>query len=1170
MLSKGDLFSVYTAYETVAVPNVYGDPNSGSQNHVIVYGAWERGEVPGELNFYIPIADAVAGNSSGDRLIAFDYDSSAPASYRILKWDGTSWVIESSGSAATNGTEFAAAVGFADGSPFTPGAGSQPSFGEFALDITAAGILPSDSSGTCVELSTAGYVFTETGNSATAQLKDFVGAPKIPIRNCAELTLVKEVVNDNGGTAVPGDWTLTATGYDPAHPQTGTYDLSESGGPAGYTQTSLTCDNATGQVTSATLGLNEDVTCTFVNDDDAPSLSLVKEVTNDNGGLAVPGDWTLAAAGYDSASPDAGTYDLSESGGPAGYTQTSLTCDNSTGQVTSVALGLGEDVTCTFVNNDDAPSLTLVKQVTNDNGGLAVPGDWTLTAAGYSAASPQTGPYDLSESGGPAGYTQTSLTCDNSTGQVTSATLAAGEDVVCTFVNDDDAPSLTLVKTVINDNGGTAVAGAWTLAAAGYDSVSPDAGTYALSESGGPAGYTQTSLTCDNAQGQVTSATLALGEDVICTFVNDDAPPGLTLVKTVINDNGGSALPGAWTLAAAAYDSASPDAGTYALSESGGPAGYTQTSLTCDNAQGQVTSATLGLGETVVCTFVNDDDAPSLTLLKIATNDDGGNSVVTDWTLTATGPTGISGITGVSSDATFSAGSYDLSESGPVAYTASDWVCVGGTQDDADTVTLGVGESAVCTITNDDEPVDLKITKNDDGVTAIAGGAPFDYTITVQNIGARDVDLSEPVTVTDELPAGLSWVSFPANCAQAGQTLTCDIDPALLPAGEAPIVITVTVKAGADAVSGTYVNQVSVTTDDDPVCVGVDCVPPPCDQAADNNNVDCEETPVDRQGAIQIVKTDNVADGVAVQPGGTYSYSLVVTNAGASTILPGLVVDDDLPAQLVLVSTVGGAGWTCNGVDPIECTYAPALAPGASAPAITVTVAVVEGASGTSIVNVATVIGAVDRDCVLVQLTEAFVPACNQVTDDDNETTPLNPNADLAIVKTASQDQVGAGGGFNWVLQITNNGPGTAVNVDIGDLVPSTVTVTGVTSSDFTCSNTGNAVTCTRVSLAVGASGTVTIAVTVPATAVGGTVVNVGTVESDTPDPDLTNNSDDALVVIVAQEAPTTTLPPVTLPKTGSDAGGGIMRAAFLLFALGAVTVLVTRRRRDDEFGVIV
>jgi hypothetical protein len=147
------------------------------------------------------------------------------------------------------------------------------------------------------------------------------------------------------------------------------------------------------------------------------------------------------------------------------------------------------------------------------------------------------------------------------------------------------------------------------LTAAGYDPASPDAGTYALSESG-PSGYTQTSLTCTNAVGQVTSVTLGLGESVTCTFVNDDNAASLTLVKTVINDNGGTALASAWTLTAAGYDPASPDAGTYALSESG-PSGYTQTSLTCTNATGQVTSVTLALGESVTCTFVNDDNKAS-------------------------------------------------------------------------------------------------------------------------------------------------------------------------------------------------------------------------------------------------------------------------------------------------------------------------------------------------------------------------------------------------------------------------------------------------------------------------------------------------------------------------------------------------------------------------------
>ncbi len=205
------------------------------------------------------------------------------------------------------------------------------------------------------------------------------------------------------------------------------------------------------------------------------------------------------------------------------------------------------------------------------------------------------------------------------------------------------------------------------------------------------------------------------------------------------------------------------------------------------------------------------------------------------------------------------------------------------------------------------------------------------------------------------------------------------------------------------------------TTDDDPVCEGDGCVPPPCEGAALNNNVDCEETPVTRAGAIRITKTDNVADGATVQPGDTFTYELVVTNIGVSTILPGTHVADDLPAQLEFVSAVGGAGWTCNNSDPVDCDYAPALAPGASAPAITVTVSVADDATGENIVNVAVVLGAVDRDCpsATTRLVESFTPACNQVTDDDDETTPLTANADLAIVKTASVAQVGPGGGFD-------------------------------------------------------------------------------------------------------------------------------------------------------------
>ena len=588
--------------------------------------------------------------------------------------------------------------------------------------------------------------------------------------------------------------------------------------------------------------------------------------------------------------------------------------------------------------------------------------------------------------------------------------------------------------------------------------------------------------------------------------------------------------------------------------DEGGTGFLNEMSIAVDGGEPETTDACAGFA--------------TLTLVKVVSNDDGGNATVTDFPLTAEGPvtlTGISGTDAVSS--AVPAGSYTLSEDQLVeGYLPSLFLCDGG----SGTVTLADGDNVTCTIVNDDEPVDLAITKNDDGVTAIAGGAPFDYTITVQNVGTRDADLGEAVTVVDELPLPLQWVSFPDDCEQAGQTLTCDIDPALMTAGGDPVVITATVSAPADAASGTYVNEASVTTEDDPVCEPIgDCEPPPCEAAASNNNIDCEPTPVDRQGAIRIVKTDDVANGDSVLPGESFEYTLEVTNIGVSTILPGLVVTDDLPAQLSLVSVGGGAGWTCNDADPIECTYAPSLAPGASTPDITVVVSVNADATGTAIDNTAVVQGAVDRECpepsAGADLSEAFVPACNQVTDDDDETTPLTAQADLAIDKTASVATVGAGSGFEWVLVVENLGPAPAIDVVVGDLVPGAVTVTGVTSSFFDCSRSGNDVTCTRPQMAVGASGTITIAVSVPADAEGGTVDNVGNVQASTPDPNLDNNSDDASVVVVAQIPPTSVVPTPTIPATGSNATEPVVKTALVLLMLGALGLVAARRRRPDE-----
>jgi len=199
----------------------------------------------------------------------------------------------------------------------------------------------------------------------------------------ASLTLVNEVINDNGGTARASAWSLTADGptsFSGRGPSissgasfvAGTYDLSESEGASGYTASEWSCLGGT-QVDgdTITLGTGEQATCTITNDDIAPSLMLVNEVVNDDGGMAMPSDWMLHASGpvsFSGQGPSvtsgedfvAGSYDLSQSGGPEGYLAGAWMCDGGLQMDRdTVVLGLGEEVNCTVINLDIDPDFAI-------------------------------------------------------------------------------------------------------------------------------------------------------------------------------------------------------------------------------------------------------------------------------------------------------------------------------------------------------------------------------------------------------------------------------------------------------------------------------------------------------------------------------------------------------------------------------------------------------------------------------------------------------------------------------------------------------------------------------------------------------------------------------------------------------------------------------------------
>jgi hypothetical protein len=201
----------------------------------------------------------------------------------------------------------------------------------------------------------------------------------------------------------------------------------------------------------------------------------------------------------------------------------------------------GETKTCTVTNDDQAATLTVIKHVINDNGGTNVAADWTMSVTGGNP-SPGSFPgeevgttvtidantaYDVSESG-PSGYASDGGSADCSS----VAGIPNGGSATCTFTNDDQAATLVVVKHVINDDGGTAVASDFTLDSGGVNdtpddfageespgtTVTLDAGSYDVTETG-PSGYTES----DSAD---CSGTIANGETKTCTVTNDDiAPP---------------------------------------------------------------------------------------------------------------------------------------------------------------------------------------------------------------------------------------------------------------------------------------------------------------------------------------------------------------------------------------------------------------------------------------------------------------------------------------------------------------------------------------------------------------------------------------------------------------------------------------------------------------------
>lgn len=230
-----------------------------------------------------------------------------------------------------------------------------------------------------------------------------------------------------------------------------------------------------------------------------------------------------------------------------------------------------------------------------------------------------------------------------------------------------------------------------------------------------------------------------------------------------------------------------------------------------------------------------------------------------------------------------------------------------------------------------------------------------------------------------------------------------------------------------------------------------------------------------------------------------------------------------------------------------------------------------------------------------------------------------NASAAISATKTASVQNPAPGQAYTYTITATNSGHTPLLGAVLTDPLPAGLTVSSAVTSSGSCTTTATQVDCSLGDMAMGASRTITVGVTLAASATDGTdLTNVATISADVPawDPALdvqlfetqqpalaatsfttkvtatasarvavvvpttttttttapttapTTTAAPTTTVAVAQEAPTTTttaavipvVSPTTLPRTGG--GIDLLPAALGTSAVGALLLAVHRLRR--------
>ena len=492
----------------------------------------------------------------------------------------------------------------------------------------------------------------------------------------------------------------------------------------------------------------------------------------------------------------------------------------------------------------------------------------------------------------------------------------------------------------------------------------------------------------------------------------------------------------------------------------------------------------------------------TLTVSHVGGPSDALGAVVTD-----TVPTGLSAVswtcTASAGSACTGAGTGDLLDTvtlrvgGSLTYSISATVDADATGSLVNTATVAAPAGAVDTQPSNDgdsvsvtlvPTVDLAITKTD-GVTAAIPGEPLSTTVTVTNAGPSDV---VGALVSDTLPAayqGTTWTcaaSAGSSCPASGSgDLAAVVDLAV--GGTATFTLDTTLDPAATG----FVDNVATVTAPAGV-VDVDLA----------NNLATDGTDLEPRADLSITKTDGVTTAV---PGNTLDYTLVVANAGPSTVLDATVADP--------VSALGAGildcTWTCVATGGGSCDPGPTV--GDLLDTVDLPPLATLGYTGTC--AIASDAGPLTLDNTATVAVPDGVDDPTASNDSASDATDLVPTADLVVTKDDGRNSAIPGDTLTYLITVRNPaGPSDLSGVAVDDTFPASL------DCNWTCAALGNG-TCNPgqvegnlqdlVDLPVGAHLTYTAVCAIDSAATG-SVVNAAilSLPAGAADPNASNNSD--------------------------------------------------------------